>query len=38
MEKGVVMKAPKGVLHKLHVFWELLHGGVYEAVSNTPFN
>jgi len=30
------MRAPKEVLHKLQVFMELLQGGFYRAVTNTP--
>ena len=30
-KKGGVVRAPKGVLHKLQVFVELLHGEVYGA-------
>jgi hypothetical protein len=33
---GAVMRASKGVLHKLHIFVELLHVGVSGAVPNTP--
>jgi len=35
-KKSGVVRAPKEVLHKLQFFVELLHGGVYGAVPNTP--
>jgi hypothetical protein len=30
-KKDIVVRAPKGVLHKLQFFVELLHGGIYRA-------
>ena len=33
---GGVVRAHKEVLHKLQVFVELLNGGVFGAVPNTP--
>ena len=37
-EKGGVVRAPRGVLHKFHVFVELHHGKVCGALPNSPKN